>query len=96
MIESKIQKKVLQYLETNKIYNYKVISANKRGVLDITVCYEGRFIAIEVKTEKGKTTPLQDKHIQEIQANKGYAFVAHSFEEFKKQFERITSEILPK
>ena len=49
----------------------------KSGVPDIVGCYEGRFFGIECKAGKGKVTALQQKNLNEIDANKGIAVVVN-------------------
>ncbi len=49
----------------------------KSGVPDIVGCYEGRFFGIECKAGSGKVTALQQKNLNEIDANKGIALVVN-------------------
>jgi len=51
---------------------------------DIIVCLNGRFLAFEVKTEKGKLTKLQEATIAKIQKAKGKAYKVTSADEVKK------------
>jgi Holliday junction resolvase len=53
------------------------------GLPDIVCCYKGRFIAFEVKTDKGKTTILQEVMLRKIRAAGGIAEVVRSAEEVK-------------
>lgn len=45
------------------------------GVPDFIICSHGRFIAVEAKAGKGKTTALQDKQIRDIKAAGGTALI---------------------
>ena len=45
------------------------------GVPDVVCCLDGRFIGIECKAGKGKTTALQDKNLRGIEAAGGVALV---------------------
>ena len=58
----------------------------RAGVPDIIGCYKGRFIAIECKAGKGKTTALQDKELGAILTAGGFTFVARetNLEELKE------------
>jgi Holliday junction resolvase len=47
------------------------------GVPDIVCCLNGRFIGIECKAGKGKTTALQDKNLHEIREAGGTALVVN-------------------
>ncbi|HPJ03779.1 MAG TPA: VRR-NUC domain-containing protein [Candidatus Limiplasma sp.] len=46
----------------------------RAGLPDIIVCYRGRFVAFEVKTETGKLTKLQETTLRRINAAKGHAY----------------------
>ncbi len=53
-----------------------------KGVADILgVLPGGRFLAIEVKSAKGKTSPHQDLYLHRVREEGGIAFVARSWEE---------------
>ena len=79
MLESAIQSKILAYLKgLPDTWAVKVVSANRRGTPDILCCHRGEFIAIEVKTAKGKTSALQDVQLERINACGGTAIVARS------------------
>jgi len=47
----------------------------------IGVAPDGRFLAVEVKTEKGKPTPEQERFISAVRAKGGIAGIARSPEE---------------
>jgi hypothetical protein len=49
--------------------------------LDFTICFFGRFIAIETKKEGGKPTPRQEERIREIEKAGGLAWVITSVAE---------------
>ena len=49
-----------------------------KGVSDILGCYKGRFLAIEVKTPGGRTSPEQERFLANVNDAGGIAFVAHS------------------
>lgn len=51
------------------------------GIPDIICCINGRFVAFEVKNEKGRTTVLQDVAIQKIQNAGGISAVVRSLDE---------------
>jgi len=59
------------------------------GLPDIIVCYKGRFIAFEVKTETGKVTVLQAVTIKKITAAGGIAVVVRSVAEVKSIIEKL-------
>ena len=61
-------------------------SAPKKGVSDILACYRGRLIAVEVKIGRDTLSPEQEGFLLSVNHAGGYAFVAHTFEEFVNQF----------
>ena len=85
MTEQQIQNKIIKYLKTIS-YVVKIISATKAGVLDVIVCYKGRFIAFEVKTpdEKTNVSDLQEYNINEIIKNGGLAYVVWELNQVKE------------
>lgn len=86
MNESDITKSILKYLKTlPRCFFWKEHGGiyGTSGIPDIIVCIDGRFIALEVKTQKGKTTPLQNTAIRKIHSSGGFAFVVRSVKEAK-------------
>ena len=61
------------------------------GIPDIIVCYKGKFVAFEVKTENGKLSKLQEVTIKKIQLAQGLAFKVTSLDEVKT----ILKEVMP-
>ena len=59
------------------------------GLPDLIVCYQGRFVAFEVKNEKGKTTVLQEITLRQIRKAGGTAVVVRSMEEVKAVIESL-------
>ena len=58
---------ILDYLQWVPNSSFKKIrgSMGMKGILDIIGCWEGKYIEIEVKTEKGRLTPEQTARIEE-------------------------------
>ena len=85
MSEQAIQRAIIKYLKTIS-YVVKIISATKAGVLDVIVCYKGRFIAFEVKTpdKKNNVSDLQQHNINEIVKNGGLAYVVWELKQVKE------------
>lgn len=83
MKEKSIENKIKIYLKSIGAYYVKYFgnSFSQVGVPDILACYKGHFIGIEVKNEKGKTSPLQDYNLEEIKKAGGYSLVARSVED---------------
>lgn len=93
MNESDITKSILKYLKTlPRCFFWKEHGGiyGTSGIPDIIVCIDGRFIALEVKTQKGKATPLQNAAIRKIRSSGGFAFVVRSVEEAKNAIDSAT------
>ena len=86
MREKNIENKIKMYLKSIGAYYVKYFgnSFSQVGVPDLLVCYKGKFIGIEVKNEKGKTSPLQDVNIENIRKAGGISFVARSVEDVRE------------
>lgn len=95
--ESQIQKAILDYLSyLPNIYFFrsgsgaiktekgKYFKTGKKGCPDIIVCKNGKFIGIEVKTEKGKLSPAQIKAREEIIKAGGIYLIAKSIDDVRK------------
>ena len=57
------------------------------GVPDIVGIFKGRFLGIEVKTERGKLSDHQKHFIDRINASGGIAFVARSYQDVVEKLE---------
>ena len=55
--------------------------SGKAGVPDITVCYQGKFVGFEIKTENGKQSVPQQLAQAKIESNGGYYFLVTSLQE---------------
>ncbi len=80
MLESKIQKDILDYLRKNRIYHFRFqAQSNLNGLPDIICLYKGFFIGLELKREKGGTpTGLQLRKIKAINDNGGIGLIVRS------------------
>ena len=93
MLESKIQSKILKELKkVPECYAYKNITTNRKGIPDIIVCFKGKFVALEVKNEKGKTTQLQDWNIDQIRQSGGTAEVVRSWADVAEILRRLDEQ----
>ena len=63
--EAKVKKKVRDVLKALGAYYVMPITGGygNSGAPDFVVCLRGRFIGIECKAGKGKTTALQEKNL---------------------------------
>ena len=91
MRESQIQTKIIKYLNGIGAYTIKTITTNKNGCPDVICCLNGKFIALEVKADKGIVSKLQEHNIKQIKNSDGIAEVVRSVDEVKKIIECLNS-----
>jgi hypothetical protein len=92
MKESEIVDKIKFYLKgIDGLFFWKQFGGmyGQSGLPDIVCCYHGRFVGLEVKTDKGKTTVLQEITLRRIRNAGGIAEVVRSAEEAKAVLERV-------
>lgn len=95
MKEKAITNQILKYLKSlPECFAFKEHGGlyGTSGIPDIIVCYKGKFLAFEVKTEKGKLSKLQEMTIAKIRKANGMAFKVTSLEEVKKILEGVMPE----
>ena len=95
MKEKTITNQILKYLkDLPECYAFKEHGGlyGTSGIPDIICCYKGRFVAFEVKNEKGKLSKLQEITIEKIRNAKGMAFKVTSLEEVKEILKGVMSE----
>ena len=75
--EAKVKKQIRALLDEAAVYYAMPIGTGygNSGVPDFLICAGGRFIAVEAKAGKGKTTALQDMHLEKIRRCGGQAMV---------------------
>lgn len=75
-LETKFQTKVLKLLkEIPDLWVVKVSQVSMRGTPDLLICYRGKFVAWELKTDSGVTSPLQEHTLNAITKAQGIARV---------------------
>lgn len=95
--EKHIENSILEFLALHNIFAFKVKSQGtfdqakgqfrrpsryyKKGVADILGIFNGKFLAIEVKSAKGRLSPVQKLFLEQVHANGGMAFVARSIDD---------------
>ena len=86
MAEKAIVNSIMRYLKTLEgCFAFKEHGGfyGTAGVPDIICSYKGRFIAFEVKTEKGRATELQEATIKKINKAGGTALIVRSVQDVK-------------
>jgi len=72
MTEQQIQSKKIKELEALGYYVLKLIKTNKNGIPDLLALHPTQGVKfVEVKTEKGRVSKLQQYRIEEL---RGYGF----------------------
>lgn len=77
--EKKVKQRVVAQLKALGAYYFYPVTGGfgSSGVPDVVCCLDGRFIGIECKAGKGKTTALQDKNLRGISEAGGLAMVVN-------------------
>ncbi len=77
--EAKVKAKIRKILDEHGVYYAMPIGTGygNSGVPDFLCCVRGKFLAIEAKAGKGKTTALQDAHIERIRECGGHAVIVN-------------------
>ena len=69
MTEQQIQSKRIKQLEAEGYYVIKLIKTNKNGIPDIIAIPPGAAVIFsEIKTDKGRLSPLQEYRLKELDA----------------------------
>ena len=69
------------YDPTRKRFRTNHDPFRKKGVSDVLGIWQGKFLAIEVKTPRTYATKEQKEFIEDVRANGGVAFIARSIED---------------
>ena len=75
--EKKVKKRVTALLKEYGAYNFSPMTHGygRSGIPDIIACHKGKFIGIECKAGKGKTTILQERELAAIIDAGGFSMV---------------------
>lgn len=93
MLESKLQKKIIDHLTKDNWFVLKIILSNKNGVPDLMAIKEGQTIFIEVKQQGKKVIKggLQEYRIKELNKYGVLAFESDSLEKVVRTLEDFSS-----
>nr|DAH82296.1 MAG TPA: Nuclease [Caudoviricetes sp.] len=77
MKESVFSRKVVEYLKSKgALVNVNTATIYDRvGRSDVEVCYEGHYIALELKTGNYQPDPLQIRYLEEVREVGGYGLL---------------------
>lgn len=75
--EGRVKDKITKLLKSYNVYYFFPVTGGygMSGIPDIVCCHNGRFVAIECKAGKNKTTALQDRQLELIRQSGGIALV---------------------
>ncbi len=81
--EAEITRQIRDYLKIMNIFHWKVMQGLgcTAGISDIIAVKNGKAIAIEVKTHKGKLSSFQRNFLDNFKAAGGITIVARSVED---------------
>lgn len=86
--ETRLRKKIVNKLQqkypSGLFTKIHISRFSNAGIPDLLCCVQGLYVAIEIKTAKGKTTPLQDYMLKRILEAGGASGVARTPEEALK------------
>lgn len=95
MKENAIVTKIRAYLKTVPgLFFWKQFGGmyGNSGLPDVVCCYGGRFVGLEVKTETGKVSVLQEVTLRKIREAGGIAEVVRSVGDVKAVIESIAGK----
>ncbi len=69
MQEKDIEKHLVKYAEQKGMLTFKFTSPATAGVCDRIFIHKGRVLFMEIKTLKGRLSPLQQRHGERLQAH---------------------------
>ena len=88
--ESELQARVIDLLEIYTQVINREAAATRRGVSDITCCIGGRFVAIELKDDKGTPSPQQLRYLEKVEASGGIGGVCRTIGDVLELLEKAT------
>lgn len=77
--EVKVKNQIKDILKNHGVWYTMPIGGaySTKGTPDFLCCINGRFLAIEAKAGKGKTTALQERELRRIRGAEGVALVVN-------------------
>ncbi len=90
-LEKNIQQDIINYLKAKGAYCFKRQSDawSGAGGSDVTACYEGLFVALEIKQPDGTITGIQRVHLRRVQKAKGIGEAVRSLKRVQEIIECI-------
>jgi hypothetical protein len=86
--ETDITKAIKDVLKHSGAFPIKIAGGPfQHDISDLLVCFEGKFVSIEVKRPGGKLTDGQERFLHNVRAAGGIAFVAHSVDDVVRELD---------
>lgn len=82
--EKNLENKIKDFLKKNKIYHFKTKGGiyGTIGLPDLVICFNGKFIGLELKSKSGKVSLQQFKNGAKITENNGIFAVIDDYDDF--------------
>lgn len=86
--EKNLENKIKDFLKKNNIYHFKTKGGiyGTIGLPDLVICFNGKFVGLELKSKKGKVSLQQYKNGAKITENKGIFAVIDDYDDFLELF----------
>jgi hypothetical protein len=96
--ENELQRDAQDWLDSKDIWWFHDNDSrkNRPGILDLLICYQGKFVAAELKSKTGKFKEDQLKEMARIRKSGGKTFGARSLSEFIRKLETGVNERHPR
>lgn len=78
---AKLTSRVIHYLQEVDAVAINLIAASKAGYADVIACYNGRFLALEIKGKGDTEKPAQAQKLNEVIEAGGYGKFIHSMQD---------------
>lgn len=93
--ETSLQERIQKLIEARGGYVNKNWGSmiSKPGIADLTACYKGLYLALEVKVGDNKPTPAQGIHARKVDKALGITAAVWSTEEVEKILDIIDKNI---
>jgi hypothetical protein len=91
MRETKLQKKCIDYLQSQGIYYINIYGSGRtaKGAPDLIACINSKFVAFEFKVGDNDMQPDQRIHKRRILKSGGRHFCPRSLEEFISNVQEV-------
>ena len=95
-IEQQIQSDIQIYLRNQGAYVVNVITASRKGVPDLLVCYKGLFLALEIKRPETKknTSKVQEMNLKFIKNSGGKSYTVYSLQQVRQILDILNKSLI--